>query len=249
MGPPKSFKSGAVCGTYPRPLLSFLFDEGGLDILKEPVKIITPKQFIDEGWCLKPKTELPPLMAIDFAPKKMEVTDSYDVTPEAEQWQSFGKCVNEIHKKGCPWETVVVDPITELSECILRHMAKVNKTAMADPRKWASAAGSKVSEVISSMVGYPCHVVFIMHSQVEKIELTGEMIVQPMLYSRFREIVGAQLSQFFYAQIKSGKATVLTEPDGYVKGIGARWPENLPAVCGATYSDIYDTKHPERTRK
>jgi hypothetical protein len=33
MGPPKSFKTGAVLGTYPKPLLCLEFDESGGDII------------------------------------------------------------------------------------------------------------------------------------------------------------------------------------------------------------------------
>lgn len=32
-GPPKSFKTGAVAGTYPKPLLYFGFEEAGLDVI------------------------------------------------------------------------------------------------------------------------------------------------------------------------------------------------------------------------
>lgn len=247
MGSPKSFKTGAVCGTYPRPLLCMQFDEGGMDVLKEKVKIVTPEEFSKDLWCKKETKDLPPIMAINFAQKKANLTDSYDVKKEASQWQGFAKCVNEIHVAGCPWATIVLDPLTELSECILRHMAQMNSGAMADPRKWAASAGAKVSEVVGSMTGYSCHVVFLMHSQLIKDEqLSGEISIQPMLYSRYREVIAAQLSQFFYAEIKGGKATVLTQPSGYVKGIGARWPADLPASCGATYKDIYETVHPER---
>ena len=57
--------------------------------------------------------------------------------------------------------------------------------------------------------------------------------------SRFKDRIGALLSQFFYATKENGKAVVYTTDKGFVKGVGARWPADLPAVCGADFKSIY----------
>jgi hypothetical protein len=37
----------------------------------------------------------------------------------------------------------------------------------------------------------------------------------------------------------TGGPRILTQSFGYVKGIGCRWPANLPARVGPTFDDIY----------
>src|SRR6187200_3299525 len=38
-GAPKTFKTGSVVGTYPRPMLVIQFDPGGLEIIRDQTKI------------------------------------------------------------------------------------------------------------------------------------------------------------------------------------------------------------------
>jgi hypothetical protein len=40
-----------------------------------------------------------------------------------------------------PFKTVVIDPITRLSDIIYGHIAATQAAQMADPRKWAASIG------------------------------------------------------------------------------------------------------------
>jgi len=50
MGPPKQFKTGAVVGTYPKPLLLCQFDRGGVDIVP-PRAFVADKDSIPMDVC------------------------------------------------------------------------------------------------------------------------------------------------------------------------------------------------------
>lgn len=254
MGPPKTFKTGAVVGTYPKPMLVLELDPGGLDIVPpksyhpdpkskhikmnivaEDIVTVTPEEFHSL------KEYLPKVLAVNFAiPMERTIEETYKITPDDGPFSSFISVANKVATMPTlPWKTIVIDPITELNKIILNHMAKKEALVMSDPRKWASLAGGKIHQIISVFTRLPCHTVFIFHSETRETGPTNEVITLPMVHSRFREQVGALLSQFFYTEINNGIAQVVTSPTGFVKGVGCRWPTVLPAKCGADFHSIY----------
>ena len=234
-GMPKQYKTGAVVETYPKPMLIMSFDEGGLDVVKQPITYIRPDEIEN---ALKAPS---PITAIDFCDtNKRSLNAAYQATGNAVAFQSFIDCTNKIvGAQSIPFKTIVIDPITGLSEIILAHIAATQASAMADARKWAGNIGLKLAQVVGVYTQLNCHVVFIMHAQQMQNELTNEVSIMPLIHSRFKDRVGALLSQFLYATKENGKAVVYTTDKGYIKGIGCRWPQNLPPVCGADFNSIY----------
>lgn len=235
-GMPKQYKTGAVVETYPKPMLVLSFDEGGLDVVKQPIKYIQPNE-IDTAL----KDTSTPITAIDFCDtNKKTLNATYQATGNAAGFQSFVECTNKlVAATQLPFATIVIDPVTGLSEIVLAHIAATQASAMADARKWAGNIGLKLSQIVGVYTQLNCHVVFIMHAQQMQNELTNEVSIMPLIHSRFKDRIGALLSQFFYATKEGSKAVVYTTDKGYVKGIGARWPQNLPPVCGADFTSIY----------
>jgi len=238
-GMAKQYKTGAVVNTYPKPLLVLSFDEGGLDVIQTPVVYIQPSEI--EAYLKKSPEELPPIVAIDFCDtQKRTLTPIYQASGNSAGFQTFVDVTNKLCATSTiPFKTVVVDPITGLSDLILSHIAATQASAMADARKWAGNIGLKLAQTVGVMTQLNAHVVFIMHAAQQQNELTQEISILPLIHSRFKDRVGALLSQFFYATKENGKAVVYTTDKGYVKGIGARWPANLPAVCPADFTSIY----------
>ena len=238
-GPPKAFKTGAVVGTYPKPMLVLNFDAGGLDVLQVPVVYIEPTQLKEYG--LKPKAQLPPILAVNFWDKGIVPLNAmFGTYGSPVAYNTFVDCVNIIGAS-CPWTTVVVDPLTALVEKALGQLAISNSKSLEDARKWAPFIGTKVFQAAQSICTLPCHTVCIMHSDIEKDELTGLVGTYPIIPSKLRAVIGKLFSQYFYATMEGGKPMVYTTDRGYVKGIGARWPHGLPPVCGPTFREIYGT--------
>jgi hypothetical protein len=238
MGPPKVFKTGAVVSTYPKPMLVLEGDEGGLDVLQNtPINWLKDKAAIEQA--SKLTTGLPAISTYNFVlPDGALLNEAYKVAGNQASFSNFVNIVN-ILGRNCPWKTIVVDPITNLSDIIYSHLASADSAQMGDPRKWAFSVGAKIRQVIAAICTIKAHAVFIIHSTTEKNELTGIIIEEPMIYSKYRDKIGADLSQFFYATIEQGKPMVWTQPQGFVRGIGCRWPANLPAKVGARFEDIY----------
>lgn len=240
MGPPMSYKTGAVVETYPKPMLVLEFDIGGLDVVKQPIVEITPRQVREE--CAKATEVLPPIQAICFNAHGKRQLDLAKKSGDNMVALNLTDVVNTIVQTGCPWKTIVVDPITGLSEAFVGHITVVDSAAMNDARQWAFQVGTLIQRTIMVIQGLPCHSVFIMHVQTDKNEITGEIITEPMIPSSFRQRAATLFSQFFYAQIENGKPVVYAQPTGFVKSVGMRRPEVSPAKMGATFQDIYGTE-------
>lgn len=255
-GAPKTFKTGSVVGTYPRPLLLLNCDEEGWSVIpsrNEKVRedFIKIEVFAEDltfikasdlpAYCRKKPEELPPvtvLEVLDFKTIKL-MTESYQPLGNSNPLNSFVSAVNNLIQIGCPWKTVVVDSISGLNDLILEHVSATNPKTLADPRKWAPMTGGKVAQCMGVLTSLPAHCVFIFHESFRENEATQEIRIAPLVHSQFRDRVGGLLSQWFYAFKQNGKPKVRTTDIGLVKGIGARWPANLDDVIDPTFKAIY----------
>lgn len=241
MGPANTWKTGAVVGTYPRPLLVLEGDEHGLSVIRDPVEVVDTAGL--RLLAAKPREALPPLTAVYFDPHPPStgsvLIKEFGTVPDKETFPVFVEMFNVLFDVGCPWKTVVLDPLTRLNEIVQRYHASVKAGELADPRKWASSIGQKVAQVVYALKMLECHIVVILHASIDKDELTGQVSYSPMLYSRFRDSISNVMAQFVFAKLDKGQAVVLTRDDGYVTGLGCKWPTGLPAKVGPTFNDIY----------
>lgn len=242
MGPPFSYKTGAVVSSYPKPMLVLEFDIGGLDVVKAPIVEVTPASIVTE--CKRKTEDLPSIQAVLFNTVNQKRTlDLAKLNTDGNMvTMNFLDVVNKIVLNGCPWKTIVVDPVTGLTEAFIGHISATDSDAMKDARNWASRVGVLIQRSINVVQGLPCHTVFIIHVQTEKNEVTGEVVTEPMIPSQIRQHVGRLFSQFFYATIELGKPVVYAQPTGFVKAVGIRKPEASPAKMGALFQDIYKSE-------
>jgi hypothetical protein len=254
IGPPKSGKTVAVVGTYPKPMLVFLFDKGGLDVIpstpttdRAAIKLdvlfsdlvfIKPDELIT--YCKKPTADLPKVTVIDFTShRKLQMTEKFEPIADSQAYMQYYQSINYLVTIGCPWKTFVMDSVTTLCDTLMSLVAEKNTSWLSDARKWSPAIGSKVLQNVAVMANLPLNTVFIAHSHMEKNELTGDISIIPLGPNRLSEQIGSLVSQYLYATNESGMLQVYTKPKGNVKAIGVRWPNNLPQVCGADFTSIY----------
>lgn len=258
MGPPKSGKTIAVVGTYPKPLLVFLFDNGGVDVIPtnpattppakdrlplevsmKDVKYVTPNEFA--GMCKLPPEQLPKITVVDFGSlRKMQMTEQFIPVADSAAYNAFYNCTNYLVQLGCPWKTIVVDSVTSLCDTLLSFVTEKQVSWLSDARKWSPAIGGKVLQNVATLCTLKnSHCVFIAHSHMEKNELDQNISIVPLGPSSLSEKIGGLVSQYLYATNESGKLEVYTSPKGNVKAIGCRWPSDLPVVCLADFKSIY----------
>lgn len=238
-GMPKQYKTGAVVSTYPKPMLVLLFEEGGLDVVQQHIVYIKPTDL--DTLLLKEPKDLPPIVAIDFCDTSIKlITGIYQAAGNKAGFDAVIEVINKLlMAPKLPFRSVVLDSITQLSETILCHIAATQAAAMADARKWAGNIGLKVAQMMGSMNSLPCHIVYIMHAETQQNELTNEITILPLVHSKLRNKIGALCSQMLFATKQGQKAVVWTTDQGFVKGIGCRWPANLKPIVDADFTSIY----------
>lgn len=255
-GEPKTFKTGAVVGSYPKPLLYLSLDAGGLDVLPDKDERL-PSTYLpmdstisDIEWVdVLPKKPTTLITAVDFFSDRIgKITDDYRPAASKGGFVRFIHTLNAITEcQEFPWQTVVVDPITGLSDMIGGHLAHIDAEKFKDPRKWTPMVGYQIAKVIAALSLLKAHRVFIFHANKVMSEQGNVTAVRMMIPSQFgRDRVGGLLEQHFYAENEGGKPSLLTAPKGFVKGIGCRWPRGLPREVGPMYNDIYETHYNEK---
>lgn len=261
MGKPKTFKSGAIYGSYPKPMLVWMFDQDGMDIVPyknaqraatdipmdvtfEEVVFIRPAQITE--YITKPADQQPKILCVNMA-GEMPTTLSNGALPPANRtaYDLFEACYNKVasmpRDKPFPWKTMVLDSTTSYSDCAKMYVAAWNPSAMLDARQWASMVGEMIRKLVLTLNRMPCHAVTLLHSTIDKNELTNEVTEDPDLYSKgLRNDFFGLFSQVFYSTITSDNKPIIWPSSRYpVKGIGPRWPQGLPRECAPDFKSIY----------
>lgn len=249
MGPGKQWKTGAVVSSYPKPMLCFNFDQGGLDVIDQPIQYIPATEL--EPWCLKKPEELPPILAIDFsAIMKRQALEAYNPQAAKEPFKAYVRCINMLITKGCPWKTNVHDSCSGIGDFILNDIAETNSSSLGSALKWAPMIGQKIHQLMGVAYSTNSHVVFICHtSEPDKDETLGTISRKPLVPSQWlRDRITTLGSQVLFQIVEGGKPIVCTTNNDalFVKGLGCRWPKDLPAKCPADYKSIYETTYSKK---
>lgn len=261
MGKPKCFKTGAVVGTYPKPMLYLGFDRGGVDVIPKkttvlPNDAIKPDTFYEDivhvkpgalpAYVGKPEAEQPRILAVDYsntstADLSVEMLPAKAMKPLQDFVNDYNVLARQVGTgKGLPWKTIVLDSLTGYEDIILSYISSFNPAAMMDARQWAGQVGGKVRQTILTLTTLPCHVVVLMHSALEQNELSQVIAETPSVFSKgLRSDIAGLFSQFFYATKVNGKPVIWANDKMYVSGVGARWPQGLPADCAPDFNSIY----------
>ena len=264
MGRPKMFKTGAVVGTYPKPLLYLGFDRDGISIIPrssykaEQSAVVMDCSYEDITFAktgtmsqeiAKPThskitvfdytQDMPLELMLTYTPQSAQLA--------AQQFQApltgdYNQLVAYYRKTGSiPWKTIVFDSMTGYGEVIKMHLAQANPNAMADARQWAYMTGEKQRQLCLSMTGLPAHIVVIFHTTEPEVNEETKMITElPNAYAKsFRDVVGGLFSQYFYATKEGGKPVIKNADHMFVKGVGSRWPAGLAATVAPDFNSIY----------
>lgn len=246
VGQPKTYKTGAVINTYPKPMLVFEGDEGGLSISDHPITWLKDYAAFDLA-CKLSIDKQPPITAWQFANVGGKLYDAYGPIPAKGAMANFNKFGNCLLQSGCPWKTFVLDPATELTELILGDFLVAEPNKMKDARKWAYPVGLKVAQTMQAFFTLKAHVVIIMHTAKEK-EVNDEgqikrIYEEPVIYSKVRDFIGHIPDQYIYAGLRvvGGKREAYVDilPTSIMAGLGMRWPKHDKERIGATFEDIY----------
>lgn len=243
-GPGKTGKTKSHVETYPKPMLVLNTELGGLASVKSiPVQSLNSKDL--PALLAKPTAELPPVVAIDYIYRSggqisLTVAPSYNK-------DNLTRLITDLNlvSRNCPFNSVMLDHLTGLSESCVGLIGCDAPAFMADSRKWAGAAGAKAQEVVGFMLGLPCPcVVIIAHETTTTDEKANITTTTPMVVGSLKGRLSAMCEQVFYSDTMQvdGKLKYIlrTVPFGVVKGLGHKGlRDDMPAVCGQSFKEIY----------
>lgn len=260
MGAPKSFKTGAVVGTYPKPLLVFVFDEEGLGVIPSS-GVVTPAGYVKLDCCyediefikpsqineylLKDPSSLKKVTAVDFCDTiDKQITLTVAPVANRDPFDKFATMLNAMvvhcnHGLPLPWRTVVLDPLTRFNDIVYLFVAAIAPDSLKDLRLSYPLVSGKIQQFVGVITALPAHIVVIMHVQSDRNEKTGEVMETPMFFGNYRQKIQSQFTSFFYATMEGGKPVVHTRNYSYAKGIGATFPVGLPDPCAPDFASIY----------
>lgn len=243
-GPPLSWKTGAVGTTYPTPLLLFNFQANGWVSIRRPTTVLNSATFRN---AMKGKAPFADVTVVDYAAAKNKLTASVLMPTGSERYSEFVGDFNHLYEYN-PFATVVIDPYTLLDVEILNFVVKLDPDIKYPGRAMIAHYGylqSKKRELIGALLGLDCHCVMIGHEESQKDEVTGEINTVTAGTGKFQETMGMHFAQVLYARIEAdekgnARPIVHTKPFGRIKSLGMRWPDGKPAICGATFHDLYE---------
>jgi hypothetical protein len=243
-GKPKTWKTSSVVGSYPEPLLLFNFDPDGFtSVSGRTINLITSEDFRAALLNKEFKWNTSQVWIIDYTAKgKQRISSDQFKNQTQAPLQRFITDCNALFDN-CPFKTVVLDSTTMLNGTVLEFVCQLNSVKMPTLPLWGQILG-KLEEIVGCLCSLPCHLVMIAHEDSEKDELTGEISLWPMFTGQMKKKVGMLVNQYLYATTETGgdgktKGVIYTQPRGLMKGIGMRFPQNRPPVCGPRFSDVY----------
>jgi hypothetical protein len=243
-GKPKSGKTKNVVESYPKPMLVINTEMDGLSSVRGvDVKEVSQVDLLS---LLPSKPDALPAVTVVNAligsSRKISLTTKPEYTEKP--FQLIGTVINNLYDKGCPFQSIVFDSLSGLSEAAINLVGKLDEKLMADPRKWAGVAGAKAQEVLNGLFALKCPVVVMLaHEQTSTNEKTNDTTTTPMVVGSLKERIGALASQVFYSEVTTDSAgkpkyIVRVRPIGNVKGIGARSDFTTDTIL-ARFQDIY----------
>lgn len=246
-GKPKKGKTKNVVESYPKPMLVLNFDMGGLDSVRS-VPVTYVKRTALKELLAKKREELPPVVAIDcIYGASRRISSAIKEKWSGQIMQDTISDLNTIifDTPNMPFRSLVIDSLTGLNDAAIGFVGDLNSKLMEDPRNWGGAASAKIKEIVNAVNSSAIEcVVFLAHEQTSTDEVTEISETTPMVSGKYRQKIGADFSQFFYADTESsvdGKLNYIVRaiPTGLVKSVGVRTSDTMPAKCGPRYKDIY----------
>lgn len=260
MGLHKQFKTGAVVGSYPKPMLVLMLDEGGLDVVP-PRSATIPPDLIKMDCVEEDITWIKPEETLSYANKKPEELSKVTAIDFYETSQRFMSCdlreagttapfsklmdvmnaLSTVNSKcdSLVWKTILFDNLTAFGDYGVLMVRALNPDSEKDMRAFAPFVGGKVEQLVRLLTSLKAHVVVLVHTTMDKDEKVGVITENPMIMSKYRNKVGKDFSSVFYATKENGKPVLWTTDQMFVRGIGGRWPVGLPPKVAPDFKSIY----------
>lgn len=177
-----------------------------------------------------------PVHVLDFDTKISSAASYYAGQPQLEQitYENYGpvddkgtaamKCNADLlalKKSGKLPRTIVLDSMTTFSDEIMRYLMRINPGIKRMDTKGAATPAMQDYQVarlffkqfLTELINWPCNLVVTAHVQVDKDELTGEILRTPMLAGKLSRELPIYFSEVHRSFVREGKYWAQTKSD------------------------------------
>lgn len=198
--------------------------------------------------------------AVNFYSGNKEVLESIDVTqygkmpivgdPKTSRKPRMASFLDDLRKiyafqnsnQKLPFDTVIIDTITTMTDSILEDYRYVSQTAIKRPNIDQNSQSdygllaTHFKQIITGILALDCNVVVVGHTQLSKDESTGSITNEILMPGQMASKLGIYFEEVYFAKIVDGKHVWQTKPDP--RTMFCRTQRKLPPEIPANYAEI-----------
>ena len=155
--------------------------------------------------------------------------------------QSFYNLQN--NKQKLPFETIIIDTITTMTDSILEDYRYVSQTGVKRPNIDQNSQSdygllaTHFKQIITGILALDCNVIVIGHTQLSKDESTGTITNEILMPGQMASKLGIYFEEVYFAKLdQAGKHVWQTKPDA--RTAFCRTQRKLPPEIPANYAEI-----------
>jgi phage nucleotide-binding protein len=120
---------------------------------------------------------------------------------QVSRWETVEEIRNELRYGKLPYDTVILDSLTEIQQICMDGILREEKRDKAQIQDWGSL-GLRMAQTIRDLRDLDCNLIVTALSETDKDEETSEQRTLPMLQGRIRENVAQYFDEVFYLRSK-----------------------------------------------
>ena len=97
-------------------------------------------------------------------------------------WLKFEAKLTEF-EKSCPYETLVIDSVTTMEEYLLDHLISITRKPRPTQLEWGQLV-LDLADIFLRVGKFKTNIVVVAHEQIVQDEITGEVMVMPLVYGK-----------------------------------------------------------------
>lgn len=166
--------------------------------------------------------------------------------PRMAQFQEDMAVYFKMHdaKQKLPFDTLIVDTITTLSDSLLEDYRYVSQLGVKRPNVDQNSQSdyglfaTHFKQIIGRLLALDCNVLFVGHTQMEQDEATGMRTNEVLMPGQLKSKLGIYFEEVYFAKVNAkGERVWQTQADGKTTFCRTQ-RRNLPQEIPANYSEI-----------
>lgn len=177
---------------------------------------------------------------------KQSIKPTPPAKPRMAQFQEDMAVYFKMHdqKVKLPFDTLIVDTITTLSDSLLEDYRYVSQLGVKRPNVDQNSQSdyglfaTHFKQIIGRLLALDCNVLFIGHTQLEQDEATGMRTNEVLMPGQLKSKLGIYFEEVYFAKINQvGKRVWQTQADGKTTFCRTQ-RRNMPIEIEANYAEI-----------